>query len=384
MAIPLRDNAPSYDVPWMNLGIIGTCILVFLWQLNYPGGIEASREVWGEVPWRITFGQSVPGTSISAWVTVFTSMWMHAGFDHIVGNLYGLWLFGDNVEWLLGRWRYLLFYITCGLLAGLATVLLGSQSQVAGLGASGAISGVLAAYLLVYPRALITSLVWVDPWSLGHAMYGDWGLLTRNISALWFIGSWVLFQVLFTVYALASGVWLNLGIYAHATGVLAGAILVWPLMIKARRPSPDSYTQIAELTAPVIGEAGDAGEGGEPVASLDEEVERLHSIHARRHVPQAEFHDYRAEELIAQDRLEEALDHCRDMLAMAQDSGDWQRAAGYKKLLMRITAQIRAQHREVAAQAKREGVDTATYNQRLEEVKARMRGYRLSEPRDWP
>jgi membrane associated rhomboid family serine protease len=222
--IPLRDDAPAGATPWVNWALMLSCILVFLWQLAYPGGFEQSLLTWGEVPSRILGGENVPGTGISAWWTLLSAMFMHGGFLHLAGNMVSLWIFGDNIEWLLGRARYLAFYLACGVAASLATLYLGSASDMPGIGASGAIAGVMAAYMLMYPQARVTTLV------LGRGGSGVY-----QISALWFIGAWIAIQVLQSVQALGQGVNMNLGIYAHVAGAIAGAILVWPLLIPGRR-----------------------------------------------------------------------------------------------------------------------------------------------------
>jgi membrane associated rhomboid family serine protease len=221
---PLRDNAPKGAFPVVTIALIASCILVYLWQLTYPGGFEQSLLTWGERPRLIFAGANVPGTDIPAWVTLFTSMFMHGGFMHLLGNMMGLWLFGDNIEWLLGRFRYIIFYIGCGLLASLVTVFLGRESDIPGIGASGAIAGVMAAYVLFYPRAAVTTLVFFG------------GIHMVNISAMFYIGFWILTQFIGAGALYSSGESVNAGVYAHAAGAAAGFALVYPLLIRARRP----------------------------------------------------------------------------------------------------------------------------------------------------
>src|SRR5687767_3984389 len=103
MIVPLRDNAPKGSEPLVTLGLIVACVVIYLLQLVFPGGFERSLEVWGEVPTRILAGENVPGTNLSAYWTWLTSMFMHGSAMHLIGNMIMLWLFGDNVEWLLGR-----------------------------------------------------------------------------------------------------------------------------------------------------------------------------------------------------------------------------------------------------------------------------------------
>jgi membrane associated rhomboid family serine protease len=339
--MPLRDNAPTYDVPWVTLALIVANVAVFLWQLSYPGGIAASLQVWGEVPARILAGGLVPGTAVPAGWTVITAMFMHANVGHLLGNLYALWLFGDNVEWVMGRLRFVVFYLICGGCSSLATVLLGGGSSLPGIGASGAIAGVLAGYLIMYPRARVTTLMWIDPEDCTDMDTGDVGLVVRNISALWFVGSWLIFEVAMTAIALSGQVWMNLGIYAHVAGALAGAAFVQLLAIGERVPKPDSPERSAPLTDPLFGQEGAAGGGTQPVATLPEEVERLHELRVYRGLPRPEpFRDSRAEELCRSGQWHRALQHCREMLAVAREEGnDWQ-VDGYLAKISEILGSV--------------------------------------------
>ncbi|MCB1220609.1 MAG: rhomboid family intramembrane serine protease [Planctomycetales bacterium] len=331
MAIPLRDNAPKGAEPVVTPAIIGVCVLVFGLQCLHPGGIEGSCMQWGEIPARIFAGELVPGTGLSAWWTVLTSMFMHGGLAHIIGNMVVLWLFGDNVEWLMGRARFLLFYILSGIGASLVTIWLGSESSLPGVGASGAIAGVMAAYLIFYPRARITSLMWIDPFSLGHAWTGSWGFVTRNISALWFIGSWIVFQLLLATLFIGSETWLNLGIYAHAAGAITGALICWPLVIEKRRPAADHPVYTDSISAAVFGDEGDAGGSSVPVQRLGALVQELRE---EQRMPEPEtFSDPVALDMVQAGKLEQALRHCRDMLEINMQQGNRGRARGYERLI---------------------------------------------------
>lgn len=342
MILPLRDNAPGYELPVVNLSIILVCILVFFIQCIYPGGLEGSREAWGEVPTRILSGGFVPGTHVPAWVTMFTSMWMHADFWHIFGNMYALWLFGDNVEWVMGRARYLLFYILCGLVASVATTLLGYQSDMAGLGASGAILGVMGAYVICYPRARITSFMFLWPSLYNLAVFGTWGFTVRNISALWWMGSYIAFQLLMSFLLLGTGTWLNLGIYAHSAGAIAGIGLVYLFRLKDRMPDPTHPTQCNELTLPVAGEEGDAGGSYEPVNTLNQELSRLHGLHGRGYAPAPppELHDFRVDELVEGRHYRAALQHCLEMRQLAREEDDHERVLAYGNKIKELQALV--------------------------------------------
>ena len=332
MTLPLRDNARCGAEPIITVSLIIANMVVFGMMWMHPQGFMAAYEQWGEVPTRIMKGEMVPGTHIPAWTTMFTAMFMHANFGHIFGNMYALWLFGDNVEWLMGRARFLLFYIICGLAASACALFLGTQSDLPGLGASGAIAGVMAAYLLVYPRAKITSLVWFDPFSIDHMVTGVWGFRLRNISAVWFIGSWVVFQLALAWFLISAGVRMNLGIYAHAGGALMGALLVWPLAIQDRKPKPDDYEVCDDLTSPIWGDDGDAGGSEVIVPSLEDQVAKLQERTDRVRT----FDDSIADELIAKGDYAGAHKHACMMIEEAREMGDQFREKGYRQLIQEI------------------------------------------------
>jgi membrane associated rhomboid family serine protease len=204
--IPLRDDQPTYSFPVVNILIIALNALVFIgWQLKF--GLEASVQRAGFLP--IEYTEHIPG----AWTHVFTSMFMHGGWMHIIGNMWFLWIFGDNIEDICGHFRYLIFYLLCGVAATLAFALISPRSDIPLVGASGAISGVLGAYLLHYPRARVLSLVWL-------------GIFTRlmEIPAWVFLLVWIGFQVFFQVRDSASRGGVAYG--AHIGGFIAGMGLI--------------------------------------------------------------------------------------------------------------------------------------------------------------
>jgi membrane associated rhomboid family serine protease len=339
--LPLRDNAPVEKDPVVNWIIIILCVIVYFIQLAYPGGYQQSLDVWGEIPARILAGETVPGTSLPAWVTLFTAFFMHAGFTHLAGNMVILWIVGDNIEWVLGRLRYTVFYILCGLASGVATVFLGYESYEPGMGASGAIAGVMTAYLIIYPRARITSLVWFPPFGIEHFATGKWGFLIRNISAFWYVGGWLTLQILLALVLIGVEVHINAGIYAHVAGAIAGALLIMPMMLRERLPGLDHDAVTAEISAPIWGEDGDGGDG-RPVLTPEEaeEQRRLSRLPGRMRGFQPEFRDYHADQLVAQGHLREALAHCHEMLALAERGGEQHRAEGYRALIERVEADV--------------------------------------------
>ena len=160
--IPLRDDNPSGTPPIVTIAFIVLCVLVFLWQLSF--GAEGGQRIvyaLGVVPAVLLGqGQLPPDLSlVSPWMTIFTSMFMHGGWMHLIGNMLYLWIFGDNVEDAMGHGRFVVFYLLCGSAAVFAQALPEPSSIVPMVGASGAISGVLGAYLLLYPHARVLVVI---------------------------------------------------------------------------------------------------------------------------------------------------------------------------------------------------------------------------------
>jgi membrane associated rhomboid family serine protease len=150
---PLRDTQPSYSRPLVTVLIIILNVVVFLHEFSLD---EYSRNYfiaqYGLVPLRL---------SLSRFWPVFTSMFLHGGWMHIIGNMWFLWIFGDNVEDALGHFKYLVFYVLCGIAAGMTQVLFSAGSRLPMVGASGAIAGVMGAYLIKFPKSRIVTLVFV-------------------------------------------------------------------------------------------------------------------------------------------------------------------------------------------------------------------------------
>ena len=214
--IPLRDHLASTRVPYVTYAVIGTCVLVFLWQLSlgHPGGQHAVYGL-GAIP-AVIFGDArLPEgfVMVPAWATVFTSMFLHGGWMHLIGNMLYLWIFGDNVEDSMGHGRYLVFYLLCGVAAVLAQSLPDITSQVPMIGASGAISGVLGAYLLLYPKARVLVMI-----PLGIVMKAHY------LPAAAVLGFYFVFQIVMTAMTPAgSG---GVAFAAHLGGFVAGAALI--------------------------------------------------------------------------------------------------------------------------------------------------------------
>ncbi len=216
--IPIRDINPTRRFPLITVGLIGLNILVFVFELLLPseGMLDSFAYTWGLVPSELTQLNPV------AFVTVFTSMFIHSGFMHLASNMLYLWVFGDNIEWALGRARFILFYFLCGIGAAMGQVLIGPRSTIPMVGASGAISGVLGAYLLLYPRVEVETLVFM-------------GYFTRliRLPALVVLGMWIVLQLFSGFLSLGMEATGGVAFFAHIGGFFTGLVLVG--ILKRRR-----------------------------------------------------------------------------------------------------------------------------------------------------
>ncbi len=209
--IPIRDQLPTRIIPFVNYGLIAANVLCFLWQLAAMGvGYVDIVKDWGFIPARFLVD---PVGDVG---TIFTSMFMHGGWMHLLGNMLFLWVFGDNIEDAIGHFRYVVFYLLAGLLAAASQMLIDPQSIVPMVGASGAISGVLAAYVSLYPRARVLVL------------FPIFILVTFLEFPAWLvILEWFVLQILSGVTSLAGppgqgGV----AFFAHIGGFVAGLFLI--------------------------------------------------------------------------------------------------------------------------------------------------------------
>jgi len=212
--IPIRDTVPSRTYPVVNTAIIGINVLVFLVQLAQGPNLNKFVYIYGLVPARY----SVPG--IAAYFSpglqlfsLFSFMFLHGGWLHLIGNMWFLWIFGDNVEDRLGPVRYLVFYLLCGLMSGLFHLAFNLGANVPTIGASGAIAGVMGAYIILYPHSKILTLIpiIIIPWFI-------------EIPAFVFLGIWFLIQ--FANAAGSSGAVGGVAWWAHVGGFVFGMAMV--------------------------------------------------------------------------------------------------------------------------------------------------------------
>ncbi|MBW4684435.1 MAG: rhomboid family intramembrane serine protease [Komarekiella atlantica HA4396-MV6] len=220
--VPLRDNNPTTITPYITYGIIAINILVFIYQLNLtPQQLQGFFLTAALVPCQLSGScpVGVPSPLVPEWMTLITSQFLHGGFLHLGGNMLFLHIFGNNIEDRLGHIKYLVFYLTCGVLAGLSQWFFSQNSTIPSLGASGAIAGVLGAYIFRFPRAEILTLI-----PLGFF------ITTVRLPAYLFLGFWFVQQAFYSIASLQART--NIGMesggiayWAHAGGFVFGAIL---------------------------------------------------------------------------------------------------------------------------------------------------------------
>ncbi len=222
--IPLRDDNPIRTRPVVTFALIALCTLAFLWQVSLSAnGQQQVAYLFGFIP-AVLFGNAqLEGQWIPASTTIITSMFLHGGWLHLIGNMLYLWIFGDNIEDRIGRGRFLVFYLVCGGVAALGQGLADPQSEIPMIGASGAISGVLGAYLVLYPRAKVLVL-------LPLLIF----ITTVRVPALVVLGIWFAGQLLSSLIAApGSG---GVAFAAHVGGFVAGVVLIRLFLRDRRRP----------------------------------------------------------------------------------------------------------------------------------------------------
>lgn len=210
---PYKDDNPSSTFPIVTVSIIVLNTVVFMLQMLNSADGKQIVYAYGAIPYNIVTMQTTQ--PIHPALTLFTSMFMHGGIFHIFGNMLYLWIFGNNIEDRLGHFRFILFYLFCGIAAAMSHALLTPSSTVPMIGASGAISGVLGAYLLLFPYARIHTIIF-----LGFFVQ------TIRIPALIVIGFWAIIQLLSGLTA--QGIQSQGGIawFAHVGGFVAGLVTI--------------------------------------------------------------------------------------------------------------------------------------------------------------
>ncbi len=242
--IPLKDNNPTASFPIVTVLLIALNVYIFFFQpLAYkpifemiPADIVTRHAQSGVLhisPDGSTHFTSAPPEAVNrlpldshtdipiyptiepTWLTIFTAMFLHANFLHLAGNMLFLWIFGNNVEDAMGRLRYLIFYLVCGLVAALAQISVDPYSLIPTLGASGAIAGVLGAYIVLYPGARVLTMFWIIILPI-----------FREISAFWVIGIWIALQIIEGVSGLGGMANGGVAYFAHIGGFFSGLIMI--------------------------------------------------------------------------------------------------------------------------------------------------------------
>jgi membrane associated rhomboid family serine protease len=231
--IPLRDANPTRRTPIVTLALIVACFVAFAYELGRlgSGGMEALDAFvteWGIVPVELTAAWASGSDLVGEVLTLISSQFLHGGWLHLLGNLLFLWIFGNNVEDRLGRLRFLLFYLVGGAVAGLTQVAIDPASTIPTIGASGAIAATLGAYLVLFPRARITSLVFL----------GFFYQLI-DVPAIVVLVFWFLLQLIDGIASLGvTDVGGGVAFFAHIGGFVFGALVGLVIRAVGGRPRP--------------------------------------------------------------------------------------------------------------------------------------------------
>jgi membrane associated rhomboid family serine protease len=211
---PLYDENPTRITPFFTYGLIGMNILIFLHELSLSSEqLDQFLQMYAVIPKDLT------NNFASEWTTLFTSQFLHGGWLHLISNMVYLWVFGNNIEDRLGHFKYLIYYLTCGALAALCQWLISMNSAIPSLGASGAIAGILGAYLLWFPQARITTLIFLG-----------FFVTTINVPALVIIGIFFIQNVIFGLASLQATANMSIetggvAYWAHIGGFVFGMVL---------------------------------------------------------------------------------------------------------------------------------------------------------------
>jgi membrane associated rhomboid family serine protease len=216
--IPLKDDNPTHSFPFVNIGLILINVAVFFYQVTLPPRVATAFVLQNAtVPARITAAVAGHAPLTLAFEPLFTSMFLHSGLMHLLGNMLFLWIFGDNVEDQFGHFFYVLFYVVCGLGSGLLHVLFNLTSHIPAIGASGAISGVMGAYIVLFPRARVLTFFFI---------------FLVPVPAFFILGYWFLLQFLEALAQFGTVSTGGVAIWAHVGGFIMGMLIA--LLFKRR------------------------------------------------------------------------------------------------------------------------------------------------------
>jgi membrane associated rhomboid family serine protease len=232
---PIQDSVPNRSVPMMTRTLILINVIVFFFELALPqDAVEGVFYLFGIVPARFTHPgwAAAVGFPLDSYWPLLTHQFLHGGWFHIVSNMWALWIFGDNVEDRMGPVRFLIFYLTCGVIAGLTQMLTTPDSTVPSVGASGAIAGVLGAYLLLFPTARLVVMIPI----LFIPFFFE-------LPAVFYLFFWFFSQLFNGTLALASPEYVGgIAWWAHVGGFVSGLVLCKIFVRRVVRPlQPDEY-----------------------------------------------------------------------------------------------------------------------------------------------
>ena len=221
--IPLADDNPTRSTPLITYILIGLCVVVFLWQLSLGANAKVAIYALGVIPASLLQGALLPQELrwVSPEITIVTSMFLHGGFMHLIGNMLYLWVFGDNIEDILGKPVFIFFYLLCGLVAALSQAIPDPSSTIPMIGASGAISGILGAYMAFFPKRSIRVAI-----PLGFF------LQILRLPAFVVLIFWFVLQLINSSISGSDG---GVAFGAHIGGFIAGAILAPVLAVFMRK-----------------------------------------------------------------------------------------------------------------------------------------------------
>jgi membrane associated rhomboid family serine protease len=222
--IPIRDDQPRFSTPYITYFLVALNVVVFLMELSIGAQSHSTLNSliyeFGVVPQQIlgAVGGSTQLSPVAAVVPIFTSMFLHGSWLHIIGNMWVLWIFGDNIEDHLGHFSYLAFYLVCGFAAAVAHILLNPGSNVPTVGASGAIAGIMGAYFLLYPKARVLTIVPLI------VFFTFWWLPAWIVLGYWFLVQFLSGTATSIAYSSSSSG--GIAFWAHVGGFVAGIILI--------------------------------------------------------------------------------------------------------------------------------------------------------------
>ncbi|MFQ5543887.1 MAG: rhomboid family intramembrane serine protease [Nitrospiria bacterium] len=224
--IPLKADLPTWTFPFVTIGLISINIGIFIYGVSYEGSSEVFGSMFGAIPFELIHGIESGHPPIPIFASLFTSMFIHGSFFHIAGNMLYLWIFGSNIEDIMGHRRFAFFYFLCGIIAVYAHAISNAASTVPMVGASGAVSGVLGAYMLTFPRARVLTLVPIL-----------FFVQIIRIPALIVLGFWILAQFINGFISAQQG---NVAWFAHIGGFFAGMVLIY--FFKRKQPPWRRYS----------------------------------------------------------------------------------------------------------------------------------------------